>query len=159
MVGFDPIEQLARWEYGQISLGTTPLRGAVRSLSHLQFFFFMQESHTPVSTSSDSCSALLHEEIAQCAHDLWIKYGRPTDRDLAIWLEAEQHLHSTELETPDQNCIPATSVGPALTESARASACTTIKASASATPASSQAKAKRTDSSTRANPSAPFLKR
>lgn len=33
-----------------------------------------------------------HDEIAQCAQELWIESGRPANRDEAIWLEAERRL-------------------------------------------------------------------
>ena len=52
----------------------------------------MQESFTSVTSPPDTNPAPLHDEIAQCARDLWIQYGQPPDRDLAIWLEAEQRL-------------------------------------------------------------------
>ena len=34
----------------------------------------------------------MHDEIAACARDLWRKYGCPSGRDEAIWLEAERQL-------------------------------------------------------------------
>lgn len=33
-----------------------------------------------------------HDDIAQCARELWIESGRPSNRDEAIWLEAERRL-------------------------------------------------------------------
>lgn len=56
----------------------------------------MQESHSPSHALSqdDTRHAPLHDDIAQCARDLWVEYGRPADRDLEIWLEAEKRLFS-----------------------------------------------------------------
>ena len=56
----------------------------------------MQDSHSPIHTVSldDTRHAPLHDDIAQCARELWVEYGRPNDRDLEIWLEAEQRLFS-----------------------------------------------------------------
>jgi hypothetical protein len=34
----------------------------------------------------------LHDEIAQCARELWSQSGRPQGHDEAIWLEAERRL-------------------------------------------------------------------
>lgn len=33
-----------------------------------------------------------HNDISHCARDLWVSYGRPTGRDLEIWLSAECRL-------------------------------------------------------------------
>jgi hypothetical protein len=33
-----------------------------------------------------------HDDVARCAQELWQNYGRPTGRDLEIWLEAEKKL-------------------------------------------------------------------
>ena len=38
----------------------------------------------------------LHDEISQRARELWEKYGRPTDHDQEIWLEAERQLLGTD---------------------------------------------------------------
>ena len=37
-------------------------------------------------------SAPLHEDIAQRAYALWVEFGCPSDRTVAIWLEAESQL-------------------------------------------------------------------
>ena len=54
----------------------------------------MQESHTHVFSPADAKRAPLHDDIAQCARDLWGQQEQPADRDLAIWFEAEQRLLS-----------------------------------------------------------------
>ena len=42
-----------------------------------------------------------HDTIAQRAHEIWQIRGQPSDRDTAIWLEAEQQLlTSTTLAAP-----------------------------------------------------------
>jgi hypothetical protein len=65
----------------------------------------MKESFIPVTLPADPKLMPLHEDIAQCAQQLWVQYGKPADRDLAIWLEAEHLVHSApsaqrEIEPP-----------------------------------------------------------
>jgi hypothetical protein len=60
----------------------------------------MKTSHSTVSSMADVKRVPLHDEIAQCAKDLWIRYGKPTDRDQAIWLEAEQQLLAANPPSP-----------------------------------------------------------
>ena len=67
----------------------------------------MQESHTPVSSPADTKCAPLHDEIAQCAQDLWVQYGQPAERDQVIWLEAEQRLLSATQSPREENPGPA----------------------------------------------------
>jgi hypothetical protein len=68
----------------------------------------MQESHTPATTSPAAVKGTpLHDDIAQCARDLWVKYGRPTGRDLEIWLEAEKRLLSATQTQREKNSAPA----------------------------------------------------
>lgn len=52
----------------------------------------MKESLTSGTRPVESHHEPLHSDIAQCAEELWVQYGKPADRDLAIWLEAEQQL-------------------------------------------------------------------
>lgn len=40
----------------------------------------------------------LQEEIAACARELWLRYGRPAGRDEQIWLEAERQLLGADPE-------------------------------------------------------------
>jgi hypothetical protein len=47
-------------------------------------------SITPVEPPSKPS----HDDIAQCARELWVESGKPTDRDDAIWFEAERRLIS-----------------------------------------------------------------
>jgi len=56
----------------------------------------MQEPHASSTLTADDKHASLHNEIAQCAKELWTQYGEPADRDLAIWLEAEHKLQSVK---------------------------------------------------------------
>jgi hypothetical protein len=64
----------------------------------------MQESTAQVTSTDDTQCAPQHDAIAQCARDLWIQYGQPADRDLAIWLEAEQQLDS--VSRASRRCSP-----------------------------------------------------
>ncbi len=43
-------------------------------------------------TTHATASEPKHDDIAQCARELWIESGRPSNRDEAIWLEAERRL-------------------------------------------------------------------
>ena len=52
----------------------------------------MQNSTAAASSPSVTQRPPLHDEIAQCARDLWFKEGQPVDRDVGIWLDAEQRL-------------------------------------------------------------------
>jgi len=63
----------------------------------------MQDSCTSVTSPGATKPAPLHDDIAQCAKDLWVQYGRPTDRDLAIWLEAEQRLRAATEAPREKN--------------------------------------------------------
>lgn len=56
----------------------------------------MQELPTPFAAPEDSPHAPLHNDIAQCASELWLQYGQPVGRDFEIWLEAEQRLFSNK---------------------------------------------------------------
>jgi hypothetical protein len=68
--------------------------------------------------------APLHDDIARCAQDLWVQYGRPADRDLAIWLEAEQRL-CTATEAPrEKHFDSAPSSGRSSAKPARAAVLT-----------------------------------
>jgi len=84
-------------------------------------FIPMQESHTLLSSLADANSSPLHDEIAQCARGLWVQYGQPADRDLAIWLEAEQRLLSAPKIAPEKNLGSGFAMEPKPTKSARAS--------------------------------------
>lgn len=87
----------------------------------------MQESHTPITSPADTSRAPLHDDIAQCARDLWVQYGRPADRDVAIWLEAEQRLLSATQASPENNSGPASWLGLPPAQPARASDRPTIQ--------------------------------
>jgi hypothetical protein len=54
----------------------------------------MQEPHSHATLPDDTKHVPLHEDIAQCAREIWVQYGKPADRDLEIWLEAEHQLFS-----------------------------------------------------------------
>jgi hypothetical protein len=56
-------------------------------------------SSANVASRPESLGATLgrsptHQEIADYAHRLWLRKGRPDGRDLEIWLEAEKKLKS-----------------------------------------------------------------
>ncbi|MEO6568492.1 MAG: DUF2934 domain-containing protein [Opitutaceae bacterium] len=46
-----------------------------------------------VFKASPRASAPTHNDISQCARELWTQWGQPTGRDEAIWLEAESRLN------------------------------------------------------------------
>jgi len=48
-----------------------------------------------------------HEEITRRAEELWQDYGRPSGRDEAIWLEAEQQIstHATLSESHSEHAL------------------------------------------------------
>jgi hypothetical protein len=81
----------------------------------------MYESPTPPFGMTDSECMPPHTEIAQCARDLWVQYGRPADRDLAIWLEAENRLLYATLKPQNEDYRTASSSGPLQAERVRAS--------------------------------------
>ncbi len=47
---------------------------------------------TPAPAKIEAIHLPTHDEIAQCARELWTESGKPTDRDDAIWFEAERRL-------------------------------------------------------------------
>jgi hypothetical protein len=49
--------------------------------------------HSPTNLAFSAFEPLpRHDEIAQCARELWSQSGQPQGRDEAIWLEAESRL-------------------------------------------------------------------
>jgi Protein of unknown function (DUF2934) len=48
--------------------------------------------HTDSTAQTDAAHTLSHEDISQCARELWAQQGCPENRDEAIWLEAESRL-------------------------------------------------------------------
>jgi Protein of unknown function (DUF2934) len=48
----------------------------------------------PVTAATATDFSLSHDEIAQCARELWTESGQPEGRDQAIWFEAERRLVS-----------------------------------------------------------------
>jgi hypothetical protein len=48
--------------------------------------------HTDSTAPTDTLQTLSHEDITQCARELWAQQGCPEGRDEAIWLEAESRL-------------------------------------------------------------------
>jgi len=79
----------------------------------------MQESHTPAINLDDTRPVPLHNDIAQRAQELWIQYGKPADRDLAIWLEAEHQLFSAETTSRGKDSGPASTPVRKQTKAAR----------------------------------------
>jgi len=84
----------------------------------------MQASCTSVTSPAVTKPAPLHDDIAQCARDLWVQYGRPADRDLAIWLEAEQRLRAATEAPREKNFAAASSSGRSSAKPARATVLT-----------------------------------
>jgi hypothetical protein len=70
----------------------------------------MQEIKAPSSSPLTAKRAPLHDEIAQCARELWVKYGQPADRDTEIWLEAEQRLNRTAAVVREKASAPVASL-------------------------------------------------
>jgi hypothetical protein len=50
----------------------------------------------PSALNSDDGQLVTHEHITERARELWLEQGCPTDRDEAIWLEAEAELLATQ---------------------------------------------------------------
>jgi hypothetical protein len=67
----------------------------------------MQEPHSHVTLPIDTQHVPPHEDVAQCARELWVQYGKPADRDLAIWLEAEHQLLSATETMSVKKSAPA----------------------------------------------------
>ena len=71
----------------------------------------MQDSPSAVSSPTSPKRAPLHDEIAQCARDIWIQQGQPANRDQGIWLEAEQRLQTAAAAQGGTNSAPVASLG------------------------------------------------
>jgi hypothetical protein len=70
----------------------------------------MQSDAAPVpGVPPDTRTLPLHPEIARRAYLLWLGYGRPRGRDVAIWLEAERQLLGADREVNQQSggAVPA----------------------------------------------------
>jgi hypothetical protein len=65
---------------------------------------------------ADTRKVALEARIAHQAHTLWERYGRPTDRDVSIWLEAERQVLGDEGRVSQQ---PFGAVSAPALESAR----------------------------------------
>jgi hypothetical protein len=79
----------------------------------------MQEPLSHGTSPTATKRAPLHDEIAQCARDLWFHEGQPIDRDVGIWLDAEQRLLAATPAVRGENLVavplPSAPVPPALT--------------------------------------------
>jgi hypothetical protein len=84
----------------------------------------MQESFTAATSPPTSRPAPFHDDIAQCARDLWVQCGRPAGRDLAIWLEAEQRLRAATEAVREKNFGSTSSWGRSAAIPARATVLT-----------------------------------
>jgi hypothetical protein len=54
----------------------------------------MTMNNSPVTAVTATDTNPNHDEIAQCARQLWTESGQPEGRDEAIWFEAERRLIS-----------------------------------------------------------------
>jgi hypothetical protein len=74
----------------------------------------MNEPETSHHHNSDTAAAALHDIIARQAQKLWEDYGRPADRDLEIWLEAEQQVLGADpkIGTLGRGAAPTDAVAP-----------------------------------------------
>jgi hypothetical protein len=66
----------------------------------------IHESSFPVTAATATDSNLSHDEIAQCARELWTESGQPEGRDQAIWFEAERRLVSERRATLKPVVVP-----------------------------------------------------
>jgi len=76
----------------------------------------------PMNSSQVTAAAatdpnLTHDEIAQCARELWTESGQPEGRDEAIWFEAERRVAS-ERRAPREAAVvqPAPASQPSQTQ-------------------------------------------
>ena len=124
-VGQDPMAPLALAGYHHSSHPEPPAPGTYDHYTpRQQFFLRMQESFTSVTSPAITQPAPLHDDIAQCARDLWVQCGRPADRDLAIWLEAEQRLRAATEAVRGKNFGSTSSWGRSADKPARATVLT-----------------------------------
>lgn len=56
------------------------------------------------SSAMNPAVAPSHDEIAQCAHELWMEAGQPGGRDDEFWLVSEHRLLSDRL-VPDESAV------------------------------------------------------
>jgi hypothetical protein len=63
-----------------------------------------------------------HDEVAQCAHQIWQEYGQPTGRDEEIWFEAERRLQAGSKDSDGGANASARESDTTVTESRGASA-------------------------------------
>ena len=75
-----------------------------------------QPAPTPVEPA-DTRTVALEARIAQQAYTLWERYGRPTDRDISIWLEAERQVLGVDGRVSQQpfGAVSAPALGTART--------------------------------------------
>ena len=66
---------------------------------------------------TDTRTLPLETRIARQAYALWDRYGRPTDRDISIWLEAERQVLGVDASVNQQEsgAVSAPALGTALT--------------------------------------------
>jgi len=60
----------------------------------------------PVTAATATDSNPSHDEIAQCARELWTESGQPEGRDEAIWFEAERRLISERRAPVEPAAVP-----------------------------------------------------
>ena len=133
MVGQDPIASPASAWHDRPAPGTADSR-LLRFQRQPTILLPMQESHASAPGTANPAAAPLHDEIAQCAQNLWIEQGKPADRDLAIWLEAEQRLLSARPAPRGTDSGPTPPAGLPPEKRARGSARAKIRAGVSAVP-------------------------
>ncbi len=61
----------------------------------------------------DTRTLPFEDEISRQAHNLWVNYGCPRGRDVAIWLEAERQLIGVDPQVNQQGggAVPAAPLG------------------------------------------------
>ncbi len=71
----------------------------------------------PVTEATATDPNPSHDEIAQCARELWMESGQPEGRDDAIWFEAERRVAS-ERRAPREAAVvqPAPASQPSQTQ-------------------------------------------
>lgn len=96
--GFQWFYRLAPPELGL----TPPVGGLARLLAALL--------QNPMKTLS-------HDEVAQCAHQIWQEYGQPSGRDEEIWYEAERRLQAGRKDSDDDADVSRREADTTTTES------------------------------------------
>lgn len=83
-----------------------------------------QSGTTPATDTANTASPATHDAIARRAQQIWENLGRPGDRDVEIWLQAERELEAqpsgrAAQNAPSAETAPAEPTAPAADNAAR----------------------------------------